>query len=212
MDPTSEPTRRPPAKAVVSDALVAAAERLFAIKGPNAVSLRDIAAEADVNFGLLHRHIGTREALLRLVFDRVSENASPSLAEAPDFAAAVEVMRAGNADNLYARMMAWAVLEGYPLDEQRTNLRPATRTLLEHARAAVEDGSTDADRDARAVLALAYAIHLGWRLFAEHLVAAFELTGNEADLDRVVSAVIAALPSCLHVAPSPPARRPPRQL
>ena len=194
--PDGPPPERPVGRAVVSDALLAAAERLFAKKGPDAVSLREIAAEADVNFGLLHRYIGTREDLVRLVFDRVSENASPPLAEAPDFDSAVRVMRSSPAGAMYARMMAWAVLEGHPLDDQVPSRRPATTTLLEHARAAVDvHGSQDQSRDARAVLALAYAFHLGWRLFSDHLIGAFELQDYQEELDRSVSDAIARLPA-----------------
>jgi AcrR family transcriptional regulator len=194
---------RPVGRAVVSDALVAAAERLFAKKGPDAVSLREIAAEADVNFGLLHRYIGTRDDLLRLVFERVSETGSPPLAEAPDFDSAVRVMGSSPAGAMYARMMAWAILEGYPMDDQVPSRRPATTTLLAHARAALDaHGSEDQARDARAVLALTYAFHWGWCLFSEHLIGAFELAEYRDELDHSVSDVIAGLPAMFSRPPS----------
>jgi AcrR family transcriptional regulator len=48
-----------------------AAERLFAERGFEAVSLRQITRDADVNIAAIHYHYGSREGLLRAVLDRV---------------------------------------------------------------------------------------------------------------------------------------------
>lgn len=48
-----------------------AAERLFAERGFEAVSLREITRDADVNIAAIHYHYGSREGLLRAVLDRV---------------------------------------------------------------------------------------------------------------------------------------------
>jgi AcrR family transcriptional regulator len=47
------------------------AERLFAERGFEAVSLRQITRDADVNIAAIHYHYGSRERLLRAVLDRV---------------------------------------------------------------------------------------------------------------------------------------------
>jgi TetR/AcrR family transcriptional regulator, repressor for neighboring sulfatase len=184
-------------RAVVSDALLAAAERLFGTKGPNAVSLREIAAEADVNFGLLYQYIGTRENLLRAVFDRVSEKGFPAFAEAPDFASAARLLRGSQNNDPYARMLAWSILEGHDLHAREAHLPPATGALLDHVRAALAERGLPDEREARATLALVYAFNLGWRLFAEHLLPAFELTEWADAMDRAVSDVLVGLPSQL---------------
>ena len=44
--------------------MLAAAQRLFAEYGFNAVSVRDIAAEAGVSHALVHRYLGGKEAIL----------------------------------------------------------------------------------------------------------------------------------------------------
>ena len=49
----------------VRAAVLAAAGELFAERGPSAVSVRDIASLAGVNHGLIHRHFGSKEGLLR---------------------------------------------------------------------------------------------------------------------------------------------------
>jgi AcrR family transcriptional regulator len=48
-----------------------AAERLFAQRGIDAVSLREITRVADVNIAAIHYHYGSREGLVRAVLDRV---------------------------------------------------------------------------------------------------------------------------------------------
>ena len=47
-----------------------AAEDLFATRGPNGVSLRQIIARAKVNLAAIHYHFGSKESLLQAVFSR----------------------------------------------------------------------------------------------------------------------------------------------
>src|SRR5438445_6891162 len=46
------------------------AERLFAEKGLEAVSVRDITQAAEANLGAVNYHFGTKEALITEVFER----------------------------------------------------------------------------------------------------------------------------------------------
>ncbi|MCC6271418.1 MAG: helix-turn-helix transcriptional regulator, partial [Microbacteriaceae bacterium] len=55
---------RPIGRDAVRAAILAAASRRFAQHGRKA-SLRDIAADAGVNLGLIHRHFGNKDDLLR---------------------------------------------------------------------------------------------------------------------------------------------------
>ena len=47
-----------------------AAEELFARKGPNATSLRQVIAKAKVNLAAIHYHFGSKESLLQAVLSR----------------------------------------------------------------------------------------------------------------------------------------------
>ena len=51
-------------------ALLDAAATLFSARGPASVSVRDIAAHAGVNHGLVHRHFGSKQALVAGVLER----------------------------------------------------------------------------------------------------------------------------------------------
>src|SRR3954471_13804038 len=57
-------------------ALLRAAAELFAEKGAEAVSTREIASKAHVNNGLIHRHFRTKDALLREVLESLSAEVS----------------------------------------------------------------------------------------------------------------------------------------
>ena len=54
-------------------ALIDAAIALLAERGPAAVSVRDIATRAGVNHGLVHRHFGSKQALVRAKQQRMRE-------------------------------------------------------------------------------------------------------------------------------------------
>jgi AcrR family transcriptional regulator len=56
--------------AATKAAVIAAAERLFAINGFRSVSVRDITAEAGVNLASVNYHFGSKDALLFEIFRR----------------------------------------------------------------------------------------------------------------------------------------------
>lgn len=68
------------------DAILAAALRLFADRGLDPVSLRDIAEESSVSHGLIRHHFGTKEQVWQAVLDRADTTwlhaMSPALARA----------------------------------------------------------------------------------------------------------------------------------
>ncbi len=54
-------------------AIIASAEKLFAERGYDGTSVRDILRDANVNSGALHYYFGTKQALFEEVFDRLAE-------------------------------------------------------------------------------------------------------------------------------------------
>ncbi|MEL6892010.1 MAG: helix-turn-helix domain-containing protein, partial [Actinomycetota bacterium] len=67
-DPTGTATRRPHGRDEVVDSLIAAAAELFSDRGVADVTVREIATAANVNPGLLHRHFGGKDDLVKRVF------------------------------------------------------------------------------------------------------------------------------------------------
>src|SRR3954466_13716628 len=107
---------RPHGRDEVRRAIIAAAKQRLASQGPSA-STRDIAADADVNLGLLHRHFGSKESLIRAVF---ADASSQGYARTGDVWSVAEALdRIITDDSTYARMLAGMLLAGkHPRDLQ----------------------------------------------------------------------------------------------
>ncbi len=56
------------------EALVEAAKRLLTERAPSAIAGRDLAAEAGVNYGLVHHYFGGKDAALRAGLDALRED------------------------------------------------------------------------------------------------------------------------------------------
>ncbi|PQM46618.1 HTH-type transcriptional repressor [Mycobacterium talmoniae] len=166
----------------VAAAILAAATDLFAERGPAATSIRDIAARAKVNHGLVFRHFGTKERLVGAVLDHLGSSLTELLeAETP----ADEVDRALDR---HLRVMARTLLDGYPAGQLQSRF-PNVELLLERVRP-----QHDSDRSARLAAANAVALQLGWRLFEPFLRSAAGIDDlTDADLKQAVAGEIARI-------------------
>lgn len=104
---------RPHGRDKVVAAVLAAATELFAERGPAAVSLREVAQAADVNLGLIHRHIGSKTDLLAAVL-RARPGMAPGGATTPEEGFANMVAR-GFSPPAYTVIIVRAALDGYDL-------------------------------------------------------------------------------------------------
>jgi AcrR family transcriptional regulator len=166
------------------EALVESAQRLIAERGPAGVSLREIADDAGVNFGLVYQYIGTKEQLLAEVYARAAADAAEQLRGAQHLDDAVDLlMQRGN--GTVARLIAWAALEqqGNPGRGDLFGSSPALAALAALAeRDAAAGGTEMPPEQAQVLAALTMAIALGWRLFGPIAVAAADL--DPAHLER----------------------------
>ncbi|MBP2330351.1 AcrR family transcriptional regulator [Kibdelosporangium banguiense] len=105
--------------------LVAAAEKLFAQKGIDAVSLRAIMAEADTNVASVHYHFGSKDALVKAVIAHRGREIArqrgrllDALETAPDPTArrlAEAVVRPiADADAAWVRFISGIIATGHP--------------------------------------------------------------------------------------------------
>ncbi len=86
--------------------LLASAERLFAEKGYNGVSVRDIASDAKVTVGSIRYHFGSKEDLLKAVFERLVRPLSDQRKERMEY-----VFRQSRGKNLDIRDVLEAAME-----------------------------------------------------------------------------------------------------
>lgn len=165
------------------DALVVAAIELFGDRGPDAVSLREIASRAGVNYGLIHQYVGTKDDLIRLVLTRLSQQSSDRLRDEPA-AASIARLLGGTAASPSLRMLTWALLQHREAPE-----------LLAHSPAidAITEGMMDhdsevSDTEARQRAVAVMATVLGWQLFGQYLRAT---SGLGEDHATEIAAVLA---------------------
>ncbi|SOX51392.1 TetR/AcrR family transcriptional regulator [Mycobacterium ahvazicum] len=158
----------PTGRAEVTAAILDSAAEMFAERGPGAASIRDIAARAHVNHGLVFRHFGTKEKLVAAVLDHLAAK----LATLTDGDASAEEREA--ATSIHLRVIARALLDGFPAGKLQSSF-PAAARLLEGIRPEHES-----EESARLGASHAIALLLGWQLFEPFVRAA---TGLQ-DLSR----------------------------
>jgi AcrR family transcriptional regulator len=165
------------------DAVLDAAERLFAASGPANVSLRAIAAEAGVTYGLVHAYFANKDEVFDRVLERYADRWRPQL-EGADQRAAFDVLLGPDFETgPYLRLLAWTLLreraDGAPT-EIEVHRRHATLDRLPALR---PDGDTDA---ATVATATALALAFGWRFFNSFIRDALHVEMDEAELQDAV--------------------------
>lgn len=158
-----------------------AAVELLADRGPREMTVRDVAARAGVNHALIHRHYGTKDALIRAVVTEESRRLGADAAALPrvDAAALLRLLREHAA---YSRLLARIVLDEPELLAGR-QLPAAAATL------ALITGGAEADERTRAAAAVAAATTLGWLVFGPHLADALEIA-DRAAFDALVGETV----------------------
>lgn len=164
--------RRPPGAPAGPDAvrraLLDTAAALFGRHGVDRVSLRDIAAEADVQLALIARYIGTRRDLIRAVFTDLSEQLGREVVDRPLQQISFE---AESAMGRWTRVLLHLVLvdDGSELTESFNAVTGLAQVIQE---------SYGLDEEAARLRgAQIVASALGWRIFERYLVGAGDLGG-----------------------------------
>jgi AcrR family transcriptional regulator len=155
-----------------TEAMLDAAEELFAQRGYTAVTVREIAAAAGVSHALVHRYLGAKEDVYRAMLQRretVIRDAAPG---EDDLLAATRLMlEEALRQRRYLRLIAHSALHGLPYS--RTSGRfAATERLVELAKDAAEQEPLPDAPDPRFVIASVVALLLGWNATRDWLVPA----------------------------------------
>ena len=207
-------TPKPSGREDVVKAIVASAATLFAQRGPAAVSLREVAQHANVNFGLVYQYVGTKEQLVAKVLRESAADAAARFAEADDLDQALQRMMT-TGDGTTARLLAWSVLEGRHA-VAHFDQSPALGILAERARDDAERaGRSVTDEDARVLAAIAMVLATGWRLFGAAALGAAGLDASrQGRYDELVADCVRLLGRHAMGAPTEPptpaSERPPR--
>lgn len=166
--PRSADTSRPSGPDEVRAAILRAAATRLSQQGPS-TSLRDIADDAGVNLGLIHRYVGRKDDLVRAVLnDRAA--VTEAATSAPDAADAVRrIFENGASNESYIRIVAWLLLE-----DGRNDLLPDTFPTLDAIRTRIDHDSPE-ELGLIAALVMLY----GWTIFGERIIEGFGRSASE---------------------------------
>ena len=157
---------RPTGRDSVRAALIEAGAKLFAEHGPRAVSVREVAREAGVNHGLVHRHFGSKAGLLHEVMSHLASRVAASMgAREPDenLADMLASTFVSTSEGLHWRILARAMLDGEDPGELQQDF-PVVARMLEAARR-----GTSGPLSAEAFVTLVVAASFGVLLFEPYL-------------------------------------------
>jgi TetR/AcrR family transcriptional regulator, repressor for neighboring sulfatase len=143
-----------------------AAAVLFVERGMHRVSLRDIAAAANVHPALIGRYIGTRDELVLAVFDDLTSQLAADVLKRPLLG---QGHGPGTVMGKWVSVANQLAVEGRPI-VGRANFNP----VLAMAKTLMEGYGLD-DPAARLRAAQIVATALGWRIFEDYLVEAGQL-------------------------------------
>ena len=151
-----------------TEAILDAAQELFAARGYHAVSVRDIAERAGVTHALVHQYVGSKADVFRAVLSRNESFIASAAPDNPDLLESAALMlRQGLTEKgrIQPRLVARSALNGLRYD-RTTGRFEATERLVELAVQAAASASpaerAGKDLDPRLVVAGFVALYIGW--------------------------------------------------
>ena len=169
-------------------ALISHAAELFAQRGVNSVSVRQLAKAAGVNHGLVHRHFGSKEGLLKAVMTRLADDVALQMGPAEPDERLPELfarsLRATVGGGLHWKILARALLDGESPEDLQTSF-PVVDRLLEAAKRDNPSGLSD-----KALVTLIITVTLGLLVFEPYLKLA---TGQDDDAWKATRRELSAL-------------------
>lgn len=156
-----------------------AADYLFGEKGPNSVTVREISARANVNHALLHRHFGSKEALLGAIIDQHMQQFKQDLSSSDDLQhAVVNVMDSLRNRPAFTRIFAHLILDHRPLEQFVSKAGTAADIVDSFVKHGV------ALEEARKFATIISSFSLGWSLFKGFATYASSCDTSEDELDE----------------------------
>lgn len=193
-DPPAEQAaagRRPHGRDEVVKSIIDATLSLWAAEGPAKLSMRSIASRAGVNYGLVHRHFGTKDAVIRAAMERVVIRSREHIEGSEDLRSAVERILPLST-GAHARLLAWATLQHVlddVLPENDAFLEKMQELAQRDIAAAAGGEQLSAEDTTRASIRVGSLIAMlyGWRLFEPSLVRSLGLQDlDPAKLDQYI--------------------------
>lgn len=182
------PGPKPHGRDEVVAAVLDVATELMATQGPDAVSLRMIAARANVNYGLIHRYFGTREAVLQQAIDAQMITIGQKLRErgfTPAIALQILAEHPLLTDLVLRAALARTEMQAY---------RPENPIVQQLLRPVGSDPSEPPSRDQRLRVAAFVAFIFGWVALESMSLRSLGFDDDEREAIRIEVAAYAPNP------------------
>jgi AcrR family transcriptional regulator len=174
----------------VSQALVEAAAALFAERASGRVTVRDIAARADVNPALVHRYFGTKQNLMGAAMEKAQRHVVTQIDLMPDvLQGASTVFHAALQEREFIAALARATLDDVLPDFPGGY--PSMRRLVQRFEAELEGLGIRGQHDPRVVVACLTSLMMGYALFGQFIRRGTGLDGEP--IDQVEAAIVEVL-------------------
>jgi AcrR family transcriptional regulator len=156
-----------------SAAILRSAGELLARKSPSEVSLREIAAHAGVNYGLIHRHFGTKDELVLRLFQAFSDYGGSLMRDTDSVYTSLR--QAFTAESgAFAEIFAWVILDRVDPSRvwgDRSVMHEVTGQIREAWEHATPPPPTDRAFDPRVVATLSALVISVWEFYAPYVAA-----------------------------------------
>ena len=172
--------RKPHGREEVMASILEAASELFAKKGVAGVSVRDIAAKAGVNHGLIHRHFGSKESLRRQTQEKLSADLIAEMEASSTFEETMTMAwTALQKHDAFWRVLARTLLDGKWQGEIQS-VFPLIELSMQLVTREQKQGLIMENADPKIVVAGIVAMALGLEVFESYLLTATGQQEREA--------------------------------
>jgi len=195
--PDESTAAAPPAKPragkdVTVARILDSAQELFAKRGPGAVSVRQVAAQAGVSHAIVHRYFGSKDDLIRAVLDRIDTRRAATAREAASLRDVYQaLLPTVLAQRDHSMMLVRSAMEGkeyVPLAERITTTTAMVALARKTAASGAEPSPPPSDIDPRVLVSAITAMILGWSSVEDWV---WPTTGlDPADKDEVYRQLI----------------------
>jgi len=174
----------------VSQALIDATAAILADHASGRVTVREIAAVADVNPTYVHRYFGSKDNLMRAAIERANQRVVARIEEMPDVVRGGPVVfHAALQERELVAALARASLDGV-LDDLPSGWQAAV-ALLERFLSELESSETQGRHDPRVIVACLTSATMGYALFGPFVRRSVGLDGEpEEDVEAAMVAVL----------------------
>jgi len=166
---------KPKGREEVADALIKSAAELVSKRGFAAVSVREIAAHANVNHGLVHKYFGSKANLIRTALDRLAADFRKTAGQPVDFRDALRRSEMALREHEeYSSLLLRVMIDGDELTTVQSNF-DFLENLIRLVTKEQKNGSMTSQIDARMIVAGIIALGYGLQVFAPYLLPATKL-------------------------------------